>query len=36
MRKILLAICGAAMLATTPTLAADGPVCVRRDDVRDW
>jgi len=36
MRKILLAICGAAMLVTTPAPAADGPACVRRDDVRDW
>jgi hypothetical protein len=36
MRKLLLAICGLAALATTPVSAADGPACVRRNDIRDW
>ena len=36
MRKLLLAICGAAVLAATPGFGADTPSCVRRNDVRSW
>ncbi|MEI9992265.1 MAG: hypothetical protein WDM86_19785 [Rhizomicrobium sp.] len=36
MRKLLLAMCGAAILSGAPAIAADSPACVRRNDIRDW
>jgi hypothetical protein len=36
MRKLLFVFLGLAVLGTTPALAADGPACVRRNDIRDW
>lgn len=36
MRKLLLSLCGVAVLAATPAFATDSPSCVRRNDVRHW
>ncbi len=36
MRKLLLTMCGLAILTGAPAFAADSPSCVRRYDVRDW
>ncbi|MEI9887910.1 MAG: DUF6491 family protein [Rhizomicrobium sp.] len=36
MRKLILALCGAAMLGVSPAVAADGTVCIRHNDIYNW
>jgi hypothetical protein len=36
MRKLFVILGAAAILGATPAFAADGPTCIRRNDINEW